>query len=220
MTILPPQTLRANFDWLSLLGKHRAIAIIRVDDFMMGYNMARAVAKGGLPLIEITWNSHRAGDLISKLVAELPDCLIGVGTVLSVADLLDAIAAGASFVFTPHVDIEIIQTARSHNIPIVAGALTPTEIITAWKYGASSIKIFPVQCVGGSNYIRAIRPPLGDIPLIPTGGVTIANALDYLNAGATAIGISGDLFPKSLLSESNWSGITQQAEKLVRILQS
>lgn len=207
-----------NADWLSLLHQHRAIAIIRVSNFDTGLAMAHAVAEAGMGLIEITWNSDRAGDLIAKLVSDLPNCQIGVGTILNCQDLENAIAAGAKFAFTPHVDGKIIQAAISQDVPIVSGALTPTEIMNAYSYGASSVKVFPVQSVGGIQYIQAIRPPLGEVPLIPTGGVTINNAKAYLEAGAVAIGISGELFPKDCITNQNWSGITQQAQRLLQVI--
>jgi 2-dehydro-3-deoxyphosphogluconate aldolase/(4S)-4-hydroxy-2-oxoglutarate aldolase len=200
--------------WLATLKQERAIAVIRTPTFNQGQQMARAVATGGMRLIEITWNSNRAPELIASLRSELPDCLIGTGTLLNREHLQSAIAAGAQFLFTPHVDFGLIQLALQQGVPIVPGALSPTEIVTAWQAGASSVKVFPVQAVGGASYIHNLQGPLGQIPLIPTGGVTIENARDFLAAGAIAVGLSGNLFPAAAMQAGDWQAIAQQAKIL------
>ena len=204
--------------WLSQLKIHRAIAVVRAPKMDWGKKMALAVASGGMRLIEITWNSDRAPELISQLRTELPDCLIGTGTLFNVQQLQDAIACGCQFLFSPHTDPAMIKTAVAANIPIIPGALTPTEIITAWNYGATCVKVFPVQAVGGTNYIKSLQAPLGHIPLIPTGGVTLENAEDFLKVGAIAVGLSGELFPKKWVLEENWPAITEQAKALIQKL--
>ncbi|MBN3881423.1 MAG: bifunctional 4-hydroxy-2-oxoglutarate aldolase/2-dehydro-3-deoxy-phosphogluconate aldolase [Nostoc sp.] len=204
--------------WLSQLQKHRAIAVIRAPKIEVGQQMAMAVASGGMQLIEITWNSDRAGELISQLRSELPACTIGTGTLFNVQQLQAAIASGAQFLFTPHVDPAMIQAAVEKNVPIIPGALTPTEIVTAWSQGASCVKVFPVQAVGGADYIKSLQGPLGQIPLIPTGGVTLENAKEFLQAGAIAVGLSGELFPKKLVIEGNWEAIATQAKNLMQEL--
>ena len=177
--------------------------------------MARAVAAGGIKLIEITANSDRPWELIESLQAELPDCSIGTGTVLSLADVRNAIACGVEYIFTPNVDLSLIQAATTAAIPIVPGALTPTEIITAWRSGATAVKVFPIQAVGGVNYVKVLQGPIGQIPLIPTGGVTVENAADFLNAGAIAVGIAGSLFPQQEIIQKNWHRIGNRASNLV-----
>ncbi len=204
--------------WLSQLQKHRAIAVIRAPKIEVGQQMAMAVASGGMQLIEITWNSSRAGELISQLRSELPACTIGTGTLFNVQQLQEAIASGAQFLFTPHVDSAMIQAAQEEDVPIIPGAMTPTEIVTAWSQGASCVKVFPVQAVGGVDYIKSLQGPLGQIPLIPTGGVTLENAKEFLQAGAIAVGLSGELFPKKLVTEGNWEAIASGAKKLVQQL--
>ncbi len=203
-------------DWLTLLKKHRAIAVIRAPEFELGRKMALAIAEGGMRLIEITWNSDRGAELISQLRSELPDCIIGTGTLLNKQHLSAAIACGSQFLFTPHVDISMIQAAVEKNVPIIPGALTPTEIVTAWTQGASCVKVFPVQAVGGASYIKSLQGPLAQIPLIPTGGVTIENTREFLEAGAIAVGLSSELFPKSLVISENWDAIAQLAQNLIQ----
>ncbi|MEH2194877.1 MAG: bifunctional 4-hydroxy-2-oxoglutarate aldolase/2-dehydro-3-deoxy-phosphogluconate aldolase [Nostoc sp.] len=204
--------------WLSQLQRHRAIAVIRAPKIEVGHQMAMAVASGGMQIVEITWNSDRAGELISQLRSELPACTIGTGTLFNVEQLQEAIASGAQFLFTPHVDSAMIQAAQEENVPIIPGALTPTEIVTAWNQGASCVKVFPVQAVGGADYIKSLQGPLSQIPLIPTGGVTLENAKEFLQAGAIAIGLSGELFPKKLVTEGNWQAIASRAKKLMQQL--
>jgi 2-dehydro-3-deoxyphosphogluconate aldolase / (4S)-4-hydroxy-2-oxoglutarate aldolase len=200
--------------WLQLLQQYRAIAIIRSSQIELGYSMAKAVAAGGMRLIEITWNSDRAGDSIAQLRSQLPNCIVGTGTILTVDQLKDAIACGIQFCFTPHVNPQIIETAIAFDIPIVAGALTPTEIVTAWQAGASCVKVFPVDAVGGVSYIKSLQGPLKEIPLIPTGGVTLEDTSQYIAVGAIAVGLAGQLFPKPLLEARNWDAIAQQAKTL------
>lgn len=196
--------------WLQLLKKYRSIAIIRSPDLDLGLAMAKAVADGGIRLIEITWNSDRPGKLISKLRLDLPDCTIGTGTILTLDQLREAIDCGAQFVFSPHVNITLIETALTAKIPIVPGALSPTEIVAAWQAGASCVKVFPIQAVGGASYIKSLQGPLGQIPLIPTGGVTLTNAKEFIDAGAIAVGLSGDLFPQQLLAIRDWQAIARR----------
>ncbi|MEH2442285.1 bifunctional 4-hydroxy-2-oxoglutarate aldolase/2-dehydro-3-deoxy-phosphogluconate aldolase [Nostoc sp.] len=204
--------------WLSQLQRHRAIAVIRAPKIEVGHQMVMAVASGGMQIVEITWNSDRAGELISQLRSELPACTIGTGTLFNVEELQKAIASGAQFLFTPHVDSAMIQAAQEKNVPIIPGALTPTEIVTAWNQGASCVKVFPVQAVGGADYIKSLQGPLGQIPLIPTGGVTLENAKEFLQAGAIAVGLSGELFTKKLVTEGNWEAIASRAKKLMQQL--
>ena len=210
-----------NQSWFKQVQKHRAIAVIRAPQMELGRQMAHAVASGGMQLIEITWNSDNPAELIADLRSQLPACTIGTGTVLNREQLKDAIAAGAQFVFTPHVDPILIQIAMDSGVPMVPGALSPTEIVTAWQAGASCVKVFPVQAVGGASYIKSLQGPLGHIPLIPTGGVTVENAKAFLAAGAIAVGLSGSLFPQSWEAIASYSGcdaIAKRAQALMQLL--
>ncbi|MGK7872744.1 MAG: bifunctional 4-hydroxy-2-oxoglutarate aldolase/2-dehydro-3-deoxy-phosphogluconate aldolase [Xenococcaceae cyanobacterium] len=200
--------------WLQLLQKHRAIAVIRSPQLQLALAMAKAVADGGIRLIEITWNSDRPAELISQLRSELPSCTIGAGTILTVEQLREAIACGTQFLFSPHVKGALIQAAAEYNVPIIPGALSPTEIVTAWQAGASCVKVFPVQAVGGASYIKSLQGPLGQIPLIPTGGVTLENAKEFICSGAIAVGLSGELFPGQLVAARDWQAIAIRAKTL------
>ncbi|MBK4732611.1 bifunctional 4-hydroxy-2-oxoglutarate aldolase/2-dehydro-3-deoxy-phosphogluconate aldolase [Oxynema sp. CENA135] len=201
--------------WLTQLQQQSCIAVIRAPELEVGRQLAHAVASGGMRAIEITWNSDRPADLIAQLRAELPDCTIGTGTLMTVDDVERAIAAGAQFLFSPHVNPDLIARAIAAEVPIVPGALSPTEIVTAWQAGATAVKVFPISAVGGPSYIKSLQGPLGQIPLIPTGGVTLANTPEFLASGAIAVGLAGDLFPKAALDRRDWTAIGDRVAELI-----
>jgi 2-dehydro-3-deoxyphosphogluconate aldolase/(4S)-4-hydroxy-2-oxoglutarate aldolase len=205
--------------WLNLLQQHRIIAVVRADNVGVAREMALASAAGGIKLIEIAWNTDRAESLIPKLQQELPDCKIGTGTVLDVGMAERAIDCGCKFLFTPHTNPELIAKGIEHNIPVIAGALTPTEIITAWQAGAAAVKVFPIKVMGGVDYLQCLQPVLRDIPLIPTGGVTLQNADKFLEAGAIAVGISSDLFSSEAVMEDDWTTIIARSQALIQKVQ-
>jgi 2-dehydro-3-deoxyphosphogluconate aldolase/(4S)-4-hydroxy-2-oxoglutarate aldolase len=205
--------------WISLLQQHRIIAVIRADNVVTAREMALAAAAGGIKLIEIAWNTDRAESLIPKLQQELPDCKIGTGTVLDVDSVERAIGCGCSFLFTPHTNPELIAKGVESNIPVIAGALTPTEIITAWQAGAAAVKVFPIKVFGGVEYLKCLQPVLRDIPLIPTGGITIQNADQFLAAGAIAVGISSHLFSPEAIAEDDWTTIIARSQTLIQKVQ-
>ncbi len=202
-------------NWISLLQQHRIIAVIRAHDPDTAYKMAIAAAAGGISIIEITWNTNNVHCLIPKLKQELPQCTIGTGTVLDLEMANRAIACGCEFIFTPHVNQSLIELVRAANIAIIPGALTPTEIMNAWQLGANAVKVFPVKMLGGADYIKCLQPVLADIPLIPTGGVTLENAITFLQAGAIAVGLSTDLFLPEAVSQGDWQKISDRAKAIV-----
>ena len=201
--------------WLAILQEQKAIAVIRSSELTIGLGMAEAVAAGGIKLIEVTWNSQQPQELISQLRARLPHCIIGAGTILNNSQLQEAIAGGAQFLFAPHFEPQLLKNAIAHEIPFVPGVLSPTEIVHAWQAGATAVKVFPIKTVGGADYIKSLQGPLGQIPLIPTGGVTIDNARSMLDAGAIAVALSSNLFLPSLVREHNWQAITHRTQSLI-----
>lgn len=207
-------------DFLEKLAQEKIIAVIRSPNLDIGLKMAHAIAEAGLQIIEITWNSDRPVTLIQQLQKELPQCLIGTGTILTDQELTEAINIGCQFIFTPHTQPSFLAKAVKANIPMIPGALTPTEIVTAWQQGATCVKVFPIGAVGGPDYIKSLQGPLGQIPLIPTGGVTLANSQQFLKAGAIAVGLASDLFPTALVKTENWQSITAIAQKLQKELKS
>ncbi len=205
--------------WLSLLQQHRVIAVIRSDRMSTAREMALAAAAGGIKLMEVTWNTDKAESLIPKLQQELPDCKIGTGTILDREMAERAIACGCHFFFTPHTNHTLIDLGQAADIPVIPGACTPTEIITAWQAGASAVKVFPIKNLGGTEYLKSLQPVLGDIPLIPTGGVTVENALDFLQSGAIAVGLAGNLFLPESIEQGDWGAIINRIQTLVLKLQ-
>jgi len=205
--------------WRSLLQKNKAIAVIRCDNFHLAYEMARAVATGGMKLIEITWNCERPERLIAQLREELPHCTIGTGTILDLSQLTAAIAAGAQFAFSPCFDARLLNICQSrYALPFIPGVFTPTEAVNAWQHGAKVVKVFPIKSLGGAEYIKCLQAPLGHISLIPTGGVTVENAPKMIEAGAIAVGISSGLFPKEAIANNDWQQITQRTKYLLEQL--
>jgi 2-dehydro-3-deoxyphosphogluconate aldolase / (4S)-4-hydroxy-2-oxoglutarate aldolase len=204
--------------WSSLLMQNRAIAVIRAPDFELGLSMARCVAAAGLKIIEITWNSDRPAPLLAKLREELPDCILGSGTIITPDQLIESVSAGAQFIFSPHSDRLLIDQANRLEIPIVPGALTPTEIVQAWQAGASSVKVFPINAMGGASYLRSLRAPLDGIPLIPTGGVTVENSVELLQSGAIAVGLSSELFTAKLVRDRDWKALSDRTTVLMNRL--
>lgn len=155
------------------------------------------VAHGGIPIIEVTMTVPGALDVIREIVRNVPEVILGAGTVLDVPTARQCIAAGAQFISSPALDVPTIQlVAENPSVLMIAGALTPTEILAAWKAGSDFIKVFPVSLVGADNYIRALRRPFPDVPLIAGGGITQQNAAQYLLAGAAALSVGKELIPR------------------------
>jgi 2-dehydro-3-deoxyphosphogluconate aldolase / (4S)-4-hydroxy-2-oxoglutarate aldolase len=202
-------------DWLEILRHQRAIAVIRAPNLETGLAMGKAAAEGGCRLLEVIWQ-HQPVPLVQALRLELPDCWVGAGTLLTLTDLEAAIAAGIQFGFSPHTDPTLIQMATEKMLPYHPGALSPTEIVTAWTMGVAGVKVFPVEAMGGRSYIQQLQGPLGQIPLIPTGGVTVDNARGFIEAGAIAVGLAGNLFPQAAIVQRDWSHITQRMRYLLQ----
>lgn len=193
------------------------VGILR--DIPMGQEEAciKTAVECGLKAIEVTMNTEGAADIIKTLkeAAKPYDVKVGAGTVRRISDYQKAVAAGAAFIITPNTRKDIIKTAGSENIPIIPGALTPTEVQKAYDLGASAVKIFPVNCVGGPEYIKALRGPFRDIPLLACGGVTPDNAAAYINAGANLLAFGGSIFSAKLMQEGNWGEISRRLTVLL-----
>ena len=174
----------------SLIAQGRVIAIGRHLDPASVLAIGEALAAGGIHAFEVTMNSASAVAAIEALTARFrPDeLLVGAGTVLDEAQAQAAVDAGARFLVMPHFDARIIEWAVRHDVPAFPGAFTPTEILAAWRAGAAAVKLFPASAVG-PTFVRELRGPLPQIPLIPTGGVTVENAPAFLAAGALAVGM-------------------------------
>jgi len=173
------------------------VPVIRTSSAEDARFAVEEVAHGGIPIIEVTMTVPGAIEVIREIVRNVPDVIIGAGTVLDVATARECMRAGAQFISNPALDVPTVElVAENPEVIMMSGALTPTEILAAWKAGADFVKIFPCSLLGGDNYIRALRRPLPDIPFIAGGGVTQQNAAHYLLAGASALSVGKELIPR------------------------
>src|SRR5712671_6835655 len=180
---------------------------------------ADAVCEGGIPIVEITMTVPGAVDVIRELVKNCAsDVLIGAGTVLNPEAARRCLDAGAQFLVSPGLNLKTVELAVREGKLIMAGALTPTEVITAWDAGADFVKIFPCGLVGGAKYIKALKGPLPQIPLVPTGGVNLITAAEFIEAGAAALGIGGELVQADALKSGKSQIIVENARKFVEIV--
>ncbi len=180
---------------------------------------SEAVIAGGIPVLEITMTVPGAVEVIAELSKTMGrDVLVGAGTVLNAEAARRCIDAGAQFLVSPGFDRETVQLANREEILIMAGSLTPTEVITAFNAGADFVKIFPCGNLGGASYIKALKGPLPQIPMIPTGGVNLQTAADFIKAGSAALGIGGELVSAAAIKAGNMALITETARQFVSIV--
>lgn len=172
----------------SALSEDRLVPVARRVPAAQLVGIARALSEAGLRVLEITMDGEGATEAIAELAA--PGRVVGAGTVRTTGEAADAVAAGASFLVTPHTDPEVIRWATSREVPILPGAYTPTEVATAWDAGASAVKLFPAV-VGGTALLRALAGPFADVPFIPSGGIEAASVTEWLDAGALAVAVGG-----------------------------
>ena len=199
---------------LAKLKTEKVVAIIRTDSADGLLDCAKALAAGGLTAIELTMTTPGALKMLERASAEMPDFLFGLGTVLDAETARLGILAGARFIVTPALRPEVISCCRRYSVPVLVGALTPTEIIAAWETGADVVKIFPAEFFG-ANYIKSVKGPFPQIELLPTGGVTPETIGDFLKAGAFATAAGSALVDGKALKEKNWAAITARAAQFV-----
>lgn len=170
--------------------------------------------EAGFTTIEITMNSSGASQMITEAIKTYGSQMnIGAGTVCTEQDLEIALKAGAGFIVTPIINEAVIKTCVKRQIPVFPGAYTPTEIYTAWSWGASMVKVFPANKLG-TDYIKEVKGPLNQIKLVPTGGVNAENFTEFLKAGADGVGMGGQLFSKPLVDDGNWEGLWAHFNKI------
>lgn len=192
------------------------VPVIRAGSPELARGAIEALLEGGLSVFEVTLTVPNAVDLIETLVRRFAEqALIGAGTVLSASDARRCIQAGARFIVSPGFDAETVETARAADVAVMPGALTPTEVIRAWQSGANMVKVFPCSAVGGAKYIKALRAPLPQVKLIPTGGVNLETAGDYIRAGAAALGVGGELVDQAALESGRGSQLAVRARELL-----
>ncbi|MFI8494522.1 bifunctional 4-hydroxy-2-oxoglutarate aldolase/2-dehydro-3-deoxy-phosphogluconate aldolase [Peribacillus butanolivorans] len=203
------------------LKQGKLVAVIRGARPDQIVPIARALNEGGIRTLEITVETPKVCELIDKVKEEFgDDIIVGAGTVLDPETARSVIMAGAEFIFSPTVNIETIKMAKRYGIISIPGALTPTEILTAYEHGADVIKVFPADALG-VGYFKNLKGPLPHIPLMPTGGVNLDNLASFLKAGAVAAGIGSSLInPKKLLSEEDYTELEDTAKKFSAIVQN
>jgi len=195
------------------------VPVVRASSAKQAIMAVDAVCLGGIPIAEITMTVPGAIAVIRELVRNFGTrVLVGAGTVLNAAIAQECLDAGAQFLVSPGLLAPVIDLARSNQTLVMAGALTPTEVITAWKAGADFVKVFPCGAVGGPEYIKALRGPLPDVPFVPTGGVSLHNAADFVRAGAAALGVGGELVQSRALAASRFDIVADNARKFVQAI--
>jgi 2-dehydro-3-deoxyphosphogluconate aldolase/(4S)-4-hydroxy-2-oxoglutarate aldolase len=195
------------------------LPVIRAESPSEARGVIQAVRAGGIDVIEVTMTVPGAIDLIRELSSEYHhEVLIGAGTVLDPETAAACIEAGAKFIISPALNLETVAFCRERDVVVMPGALTPTEVVTAWNAGADFVKIFPAGSMGGANYLKSLKAPLPHIKLIPTGGVSLNSAADFIKAGASAIGVGADLVDLKAIREGRGSEITENARKYLEIV--
>ena len=195
------------------------VPVVRASSPREALIAAEAVCQGGIPIVEITMTVPGAVEVIRELSkSSASEVLIGAGTVLDPEAAHRCLDAGAQFLVSPGLNLQTVELAVREKILIMAGALTPTEVITAWNAGSDFVKIFPCGQVGGAKYIKSLKGPLPQIPLVPTGGVNLSTAAEFIEAGAAALGIGGELVQAEALKSGKSQVIADNARKFVEIV--
>ncbi|MFC5701119.1 bifunctional 4-hydroxy-2-oxoglutarate aldolase/2-dehydro-3-deoxy-phosphogluconate aldolase [Cohnella faecalis] len=200
---------------LQQLIEHQMVAIARGIGADRIEPVANALADGGIRLLEVTLNTDGALEMISLLRANTGDRLhIGAGTVLDLGQAKEAIAAGAQYLISPHLDESIVAYGVEQGVDVWPGAMTPTEIVRAYQAGASAVKLFPFASLG-IGYLKEIRAPLDQIPIIATGGVNPQNIRSVLDAGAVAVGLGNGLLDRGMIRSGDYEALTKHARSFV-----
>ena len=180
----------------------------------------QAVSHGGIPIVEITMTVPGAIEVIADLALHSPELIVGAGTLFDVGTAKRCLDAGAQFLTSPGLDLEIVEFARKANVVVLAGALTPTEVTTAWKAGSDFVKVFPCSQVGGDTYIKALKRPFPQVRLIAAGGVNQRTACHFIEAGASAIGVGGELIPRDAIQLRQEERIHELARRFLGFVKS
>jgi 2-dehydro-3-deoxyphosphogluconate aldolase/(4S)-4-hydroxy-2-oxoglutarate aldolase len=206
---------------IARIGEIGIIHVVRAPSINEAIRAVEAVTAGGIPVAEITMTVPNAMSVIQQVLREFKtSLLVGAGTITTGDQAKGAIDAGAQFIVSPGLSIPVVSTAQACNILSIPGALTPTELMIARQNGAKLVKIFPCGNVGGPKYLRSLKVPFPDAHLIPTGGVNVSNAAEFIAAGAFALGIGADLVSATALRDGNSAKITETARELVHAVVS
>lgn len=197
------------------------IPIVRVPTEEDAMRAAEAIAQGGIGIAEITMTVPGALRVMEGVAGKFGEkVLLGAGTVLDAETCRAAILSGAEFIVTPALNVRVIEMARRYAKPVFPGTLTPTEVVTGWQAGADMVKIFPCGALGGPKYIKALKGPLPQIEMVPTGGVNLENAADYIKAGAAAIAVGAELVNPKMVEEGKIEQIAETAKKFIEAVRA
>src|SRR3954447_14646260 len=197
------------------------IPVVRAESGEMAIRATEAIKAGGVDVIEVTMTVPGAVKVIEQLTDRYGDeVLVGAGTVLDPETARTCVAAGARFIVSPALNEDTIAYCRENGIAILPGALTPTEVVRAWTLGADAVKVFPAGAVGGASYLKSLKAPLPQIELVPTGGVSLKTAADFIRAGASALGVGTDLVDTKALGEGRAALITERARQFLEIVRA
>jgi 2-dehydro-3-deoxyphosphogluconate aldolase/(4S)-4-hydroxy-2-oxoglutarate aldolase len=199
------------------LGIVPAIRVTSAEDALFA---AESVARGGIPIVEVTMTVPGALDVVAELLRTRPEITVGAGTVLDAETAQRCVDVGVHFLTSPGLHMPVMEVAARHNTAVMPGALTPTEICAAWKAGADFVKVYPCSAVGGPSYIHSMCAPFPDIPLLAAGGVNQHTAADYILAGSAALGIGVELIPRAAIHGRNRDWIVELAHRFLSILKS
>jgi len=195
------------------------IPVVRATTADEAMRAIDAIREGGISVLEITMTVPGAVGVIEQVAARFGnDALVGAGTVLDAAKAKDCVSAGAKFIVSPALNMETIAYCREQDVAVMPGALTPTEVVQAWNAGADLVKVFPAGAVGGASYLKALKAPLPHVELVPTGGVSLITAADFISAGAAALGVGTDLVDIKAIREGQATLITERAKQFVEIV--
>lgn len=196
------------------------VPVIRASSAQKAFLAADALQNGGIPVVEVTLTVPGAEQVMEALRKNFDGVLlVGAGTVLNPASAERCLNAGAQFIVSPGFNAATVDFVKAREVLVMAGALTPTEILAAWESGADLVKVFPCNAVGGASYIKSLKGPFPQIPFVPTGGVNLQTAADFILAGAEALGIGGELVPASTLDSARSEVITGLAKQFMQIVQ-
>jgi 2-dehydro-3-deoxyphosphogluconate aldolase / (4S)-4-hydroxy-2-oxoglutarate aldolase len=203
-------------DLLTELSRHRALCIIRAPEIPDPVGLARTLVEAGIPIVEFALTTPGAPGLIER-ASQVDGMVLGAGTVMSAQDARDAVNAGATFLLTPGLRPAVAEEAARHGVPVVLGAMTPTEVATAVDLGATAVKVFPAARLGPA-YFGDLHGPYPDTPLVATGGLNAGNAADYLTAGAIAVTAGSGVVGARLAAESRFTEIAERAKEFMAAL--
>ena len=195
------------------------VPIVRADSAEQALQAAKAIYRGGIRALEVTMTVPGAIRVLEKVADEFGERItLGAGTVLDPETARSCMLAGARFFVSPSISVPTIEMCNRYSMVTMPGALTPTEVVTAWEAGADLVKIFPAGNAGGPSYIRALKAPLPHISMVPTGGVSLANAAEFFEAGASAIAVGGDIVGKKELDSGDYDGIEAKARRFREVV--